>query len=94
MIENMETELTEASKVNSKTENSAVTEVNILMNPSLQKPMPYLDWNVSKKELNTQAYLKTMNIDIENINTFEKRNKVYTNKWRTIYEVIEPEFFL
>ena len=34
-----------------------------------------------------------MNIDIENINTFEKRNKVYTNKWRTIYEVIEPEFF-
>ena len=38
MIEDMETELTEASKVNSKTENSAVTEVDILMNPSLQKP--------------------------------------------------------
>ena len=30
-----------------------------------------------------------MNIDIENINTFEKRNKLYTTQWRTIYEVIE-----
>ena len=34
-----------------------------------------------------------MNIDIENINTFEKRNKVYTTQWRKMYEVIEPEFF-
>ena len=34
-----------------------------------------------------------MNIDIENINTFENRNKVYTTQWRTIYEVIKPEFF-
>ena len=33
-----------------------------------------------------------MNIDIENINTIEKRNKVYTKKWRSIYEVIESEF--
>ena len=34
-----------------------------------------------------------MNIDIENINTFENRNKVYTTQWRTICKVIEPEFF-
>ena len=34
-----------------------------------------------------------MNIDIENIITFEKRNKIYTTEWRTIYEVIEPDFF-
>ena len=34
-----------------------------------------------------------MYINIENINTFEKRNKVYTTQWRTMYEVIEPEFF-
>ena len=33
-----------------------------------------------------------MNIDIENINTFEKKNKLYTTQWRKIYEVIEPEF--
>ena len=34
-----------------------------------------------------------MNIDIKNINTFEKRNKLYTTQWRKIDEVIEPEFF-
>ena len=34
-----------------------------------------------------------MNIDIENINTFEKRAKVFTTEWRTIYEVIEPDFY-
>ena len=33
-----------------------------------------------------------MEIDIENINTFENRNKVYKTQWSTIYEVIEPEF--
>ena len=34
-----------------------------------------------------------MIIYIENINTFENRNKVYTTQWRKIYEVIEPDFF-
>ena len=33
-----------------------------------------------------------MNIDIENINTIEKRNKLYTKLWRTIYEVIQQYF--
>ena len=33
-----------------------------------------------------------MKVDIENINKFEK-NKVYTTKWRTIYEVIEEAYF-
>ena len=33
-----------------------------------------------------------MDIDIENINRFEKRSKVYTTQWRKIYEVIKPEF--
>ena len=45
-----------------------------------------------KEERNTQTYKETMNIDIENINVFYKRNKLYTTQWRTIYEVIEPEF--
>ena len=45
-----------------------------------------------KEELKTQAYKDTMNIDIGNINTFEKRNKVNTTQWSTIYKVIEPEF--
>ena len=34
-----------------------------------------------------------MKIDIKNNNKFEKRNKVYTTQWRTIYEVIEPDYF-
>ena len=33
-----------------------------------------------------------MNIDIENIDTFEKGKKVYTTQWRKIDEVIEPDF--
>ena len=33
-----------------------------------------------------------MNIDIENIKFFEKRNKVNTTHWRKIYEVMEPYF--
>ena len=34
-----------------------------------------------------------MNLDIEKINIFEKRNKVNTTEWRTIYEVIEEAYF-
>ena len=34
-----------------------------------------------------------MYIDIEDINTVEKRNKVYTTQWKIIYEVIESQFF-
>ena len=34
-----------------------------------------------------------MNIDIENINTFEIINKVNTTQWRKIYEVIEEAYF-
>ena len=33
-----------------------------------------------------------MKIDIENINTFGKRKKVYTTQWRKIYEAIKPDF--
>ena len=33
-----------------------------------------------------------MKIDIENTNTIEKINKVYTTQWRKIYKVIEPDF--
>ena len=41
-----------------------------------------------KEERKKQEYKETMSIDIENINKCEKRNKVYTNQWKTIYEVI------
>ena len=71
MIEDMEVELTEASKINSKTDNSAVTE----------------EGNVN------ETYKETNKVDIENINTFETRKKLYTTQWRTIYEVIEINYF-
>ena len=34
-----------------------------------------------------------MKIDIENINTSEKRSKVHTIQQRTIYEFIERDYF-
>ena len=49
--------------------------------------------NDLKDEQNTKYYEEKMNINIENINKIEKRNKLYTKKWRTIYEVIQPDFF-
>ena len=35
-----------------------------------------------------------MDIDIEKMSTFEKRNKVNTIKWRPIYEVIDEAYFI
>ena len=80
----MESELTEWSEIDSKTDNFAVTDEADVDEAILI----YL-----KKERKTQAYQKTMNIDIDKINTFEKRNKVNTNQWRPIYEVIEEAYF-
>ena len=34
-----------------------------------------------------------MEIDLENITTFENRNRVYTTQWRTICGVIEEDYF-
>ena len=34
-----------------------------------------------------------MRIYIQNINTFEKRNKVYKTQWRTIHKVIDEDHF-
>ena len=49
--------------------------------------------NDPKDEWNTKSYEEKINSDIENINTIEKRNKVYTKLWRTIYEVIKQYFW-
>ena len=35
-----------------------------------------------------------MDIDIDKINTFEKRNKVNTIKWRPIYEFLDESYFM
>ena len=49
--------------------------------------------NDLKEEQKTKSYKETINIDIENISTIEKKNKVYTKLWRTIYEVIQQHIF-
>ena len=49
--------------------------------------------NDLKEEQKTESYKETINIDIENISTIEKKNKVYTKLWRTIYEVIQQHIF-
>ena len=63
------------------------------MNPSLQKPRLATRRKLILNKKKRHKHIKKMNIDNENINTFEKKNKVYTTQWRTIYEVIEPYFF-
>ena len=76
----MEAELTESSEIDSKTDNLAVTEES-----DVDEAIP----KYILKSLKTQAYKDTMDIDIDNINTYQIRNKVNTIKWRPIYEVIE-----
>ena len=49
-------------------------------------------WKFILKNNERHKHIKKMNIDIENINTFEKRKELYTTQRRKIYEVIEPEF--
>ena len=64
------------------------------MKPSLHKPRLATRWKlIFKNNVRKKHIYKTKNIDIENINTFEKRSKVYTTQWRKIYEVIEEDYF-
>ena len=48
--------------------------------------------NDLKDEQKTKSYEENMNIYIENINTIEKRKKLYAKQWRNIYEVIQQDF--
>ena len=90
----MEAELTEAYKINPNTDNSAVTDDANFDEAITSEARASSKMEMFlQKERTNQAYKKTMNIDIENINTFEKRNREYTPKQRIIYEVIEPDFF-
>ena len=44
-----------------------------------------------EEERNKQSYKETMNIVIENISTFGKRNKACKTQLSTTYEAIEPD---
>ena len=71
--------------MDSKTDNFAVTE-----EANVDEAIPiYI-----KKEWNKQGYKDTMDIDIDEINKVEKRNKVNTIKCTPIYEVIDEAYFI
>ena len=76
----MEAELTE---MDSRTDNLAVSE-----EANVDEAIP-IDL---RKEQSTEAYKKTMNKDINNIETYETRTKVNATKWRPIYEVIDEVY--
>ena len=91
MIEDLEPELTGALKETSNTENLAVAEEANVNEAITAEARASNDMEIDLKDKqNAAAYEDKTNIDIENINTIEKRNKVYTTQWRTIYEFIQP----
>ena len=79
----MEAEIIKSSEMDSKTDNLAVTE-----EVDVDEAIPNYMW----KERNTHTYKYTMDIDIDQINTYELRNKENTIKWRPIYEFIYEAF--
>ena len=80
MNEEMEAELTE---MDSRSDNLAVSE-----DANVDEAIP-IDL---RKEQSTEAYKKTINKDINNIETYETRTKVNATKWRPIYEVIDEAY--
>ena len=81
MNEEMEAELT---GMYSKTDNLGVTEE---ANVDEDIPIDLI------KEQSIQVYKETTSMNIENINTFEARNKVNTIKQRPILKVIDEAYF-
>ena len=85
--------MTGAPKENSNTDNSLVAEeANGDESITAESKAINEVGNYLKDEQKTKSYGDKMNIDIEDINTIEKRNKVYTKYWRKIYKVIQPYF--
>ena len=90
----MEAELTEASEINSKNDNSARTEEENVDEAITAEANSSNRTEINiKKEHNKKSYKKTMKIYIENIKTFENRDKVYKTQRRTIYKAIEEYYF-
>ena len=58
------------------------------MKPSMQKTSLATIWKLILNKNERHEHNNKMNINIENINTFENRKKVCTTQWRAIYEVI------
>ena len=89
----MEAELTVAPKGTSNTENLDVAEeANIDEAITAEAKASNEMENYLKKERKTKSYKEKIDIDIENINTIEKRKKVNTKLRRSIYKVIQQYF--
>ena len=85
----MEAELTRSSKKTSNNDSFAVAEGANVDEAVTAEAKAINNMEIDpKEEQKIQSYKETMKIDIENINTFENINKVYTTQWRKIYEVI------
>ena len=94
MIEDLEVDLTKAPIDALNTKDSAVAEEANSEEAITAAAKASNEMQIDlKEEQKTEAYIKIMNIDIENINTIVKRNKPYTKQWRTIYEVIQRNIF-
>ena len=94
MIEDLEANLTGKPIDASNTDNSAVSEEENSDESITELAKTSKDMEIYiKEEHKIEAYQNRMKIDIENINTIEKRHKNDTKRWRTIYKVIQQELF-
>ena len=76
----MEAELTGSLRNTSNNDNQAMTEEVNVDEDFTTKAKASNDMEIDlKEEQKTQAYKKTMNMDIENINKFEKRKQIVYN---------------
>ena len=78
MIEDLEAKLSGAPEETSNTDNSEVDEEENVDEAITAEDKSINDMdNYLKEEQKTKYYKEKMNIDIENINVIENRNKVY-----------------
>ena len=79
MIDGLKDDETGSPKQTSNNDNVASDEVADFYEAITEKSKARNEMeNDPKEERNKKSYKDKMNIDIENINTIEKRNKVYT----------------
>ena len=95
MIEDLEAELTGATKETSNTDNLELAEeANVDEAITAEAKAINEMKNDLKDGQKTQSYKEKMSIDIENINTIENRNKVYTKTMEVNIQSYRIIYFL
>ena len=93
-IDELENNLTGAPIDASNTEDLAVAEEPNSDEATTSVAKSSNDMEIDlKEEHQTGDYKEKMNIYNENTDKIENRHKHYTKKWRTIYKVIQQDFF-